>query len=200
MGESLWRKATIRLSPCVAMATGGIVLSFTYGHVRHGNFSHKLVALAGVLLFVVFAAAALHIVTSAVRRAIVARRLGVGRAAALQFILRLFGYLAILFTALDGVGVPVGHLLLGSAVLGIILGVAAQQALGNFFASVVLIIAHPFTVGEELTLISGALGGKYEGVVIDIGLTHTRLQEKDGTIVALPNATLLAGAAIMPEK
>ncbi|HEY8999644.1 MAG TPA: mechanosensitive ion channel family protein [Candidatus Saccharimonadales bacterium] len=200
MDRHFWRKAYLRLVPCAVLFVGGISLSFHYGNVRHGNFDHKLIALAGVSLFVVFSIASLHVLTSAVRKSIVAHRLGVGRAAALQFILRLFGYLAIMFTTLDGVGVPVGHLLLGSAVLGIILGVAAQQALGNFFASIVLIVSHPFVVGEELTLVSGALGGKYEGTIVDIGLTHTHLQEKNGTVVALPNATLLAGAAIVPEK
>jgi small-conductance mechanosensitive channel len=130
----------------------------------------------------------------------VSQRLGTGRAASIQFILRVLGYLVIFITALDHLGIPVERLLLGSAVLGIILGVAAQQALANFFASVVLIISHPFTVGEHITLFSGALGGKHEGRVIDIGLTHTHIQEANGTVVALPNSTLLIGAAIKVER
>lgn len=198
--RKIWRQVSAKLVPCIGLAGAGIAMSFRYGNGRQGGFEHRLAALAGVIIFVFFATTALHVLTAAVRRRIVARRLGIGRAAALQFILRLFGYAAILFIALDGVGVPVGHLLLGSAVLGIVLGVAAQQALANFFASIVLIVSHPFAVGDELTLFSGALGGKYEGTVADIGLTHTHLRQKNGTVVALPNSTLLAGAALMPDK
>jgi small-conductance mechanosensitive channel len=172
-----------------------------YKNIWHASDNHKLIAFTGVLLFLIFSTIFLHILSNAIGIFIVSNRLGVGRAAAIQFILRLLGYLTILFTTLDHLGLPVGHILLGSAVLGIILGVAAQQALANFFASIVLIISHPFTVGEEITLISGGLGGTYTGNVIDIGLTHTRLREVDGNIIALPNSTLLTGATIrLPGK
>jgi small-conductance mechanosensitive channel len=93
--------------------------------------------------------------------------------------------------------VPVGHILVGSAVLGIVLGVAAQQALANFFASIILIISHPFTVGESITIVSGGLGGSYEGMVDDIGLTHTKINLVNGNIVKLPNSALLTSAAIV---
>jgi small-conductance mechanosensitive channel len=200
MHKHIWRQANTKLIPCAVLFLGGLILSSSYGDLKKGAFDHKLVALAGVVLFLVFATAFLHTLSNAVGKVIVANKLGVGRAAAVQFILRLIGYLAILFTTLDHIGVPVGHLLLGSAVLGIILGVAAQQALANFFASIVLIISHPFTVGQEITLISGALGGTYVGTVTEIGLTHTHLREKNGSLTAFPNSTLLTGCTIRLEK
>jgi small-conductance mechanosensitive channel len=196
MNKHVWRRTNAILIPCAVLFVGGTIISSEYGNVRSGSFGHKLIALFGVVLFIVFATAFLQALTHAIHSVIVSKRLGIGRAAALQFILRLFGYLTILITTLDHLGVPVGRILLGSAVVGIILGVAAQQALANFFASIVLIISHPFTVGENITLISGALGGKHTGTVIDIGLTHTHIKEKNGTVVALPNSTLLVGAAI----
>jgi small-conductance mechanosensitive channel len=137
---------------------------------------------------------------NAIHKSIVLNRLGVGRAASLRFIVLLFGYLVILLTSLDHIGIPVERILLGSAVLGIILGVAAQQALANFFASIVLIVSHPFAVGEDITLTSGALGGTYVGHVADIGLTHTHLKQENGTLVALPNSTLLVNAAVKIDK
>jgi small conductance mechanosensitive channel len=200
MNSKIWRRANLILLPCAALFIGGVITSSKYGNFRHGGFDHKIVALIGVALGIVFSITFLHVFTSALHRTIIFHRLGVGRAAALQFIIRTFGYLAILLTAMDHVGIPVGRILLGSAVLGIILGVAAQQALGNFFASIVLIVAHPFTVGEHITLVSGALGGKYVGKVLDIGLTHTRLEESDGDVVFLPNATLLSSAAITTRR
>lgn len=200
MKENIWRRAIAILIPCALILFGGIILSATYGSLRRGNIEHRIIAAAGVVIFTVFSIAFLHTLTNAISKVISSRRLGVGRAASLKFVLRTVGYLTILITALDRVGIPVGRILLGSAVLGIILGVAAQQALANFFASIVLIIAHPFTVGEQITLVSGALGGKYTGTITDISLTHTHLRESDGTVVALPNSTLLIGAAIKVHR
>ena len=97
---------------------------------------------------------------------------------------------------LNFLNVQVGKLLLGGAVLGVILGVAAQQALANFFASIVLIISHPFSVGDNIVITAGALGGEYRGIIKDIGLTHTKLREEDGHIVFLPNATILSSASV----
>jgi small-conductance mechanosensitive channel len=190
------RKAYLKLIPCAVLAIGGAFVSIHLGNIRSLRFDHKLISAGAVIVFIIFSTLFLTTLTKTIRRVIISHRLGVGRAAALQFIIRAFGYAAIIIGTLDLLDVPVGRLLLGSAVLGIILGVAAQQALGNFFASIVLIISHPFAVGEKITLNSGAMGGKYVGTVIDIGLTHTHLREKNGDIVYLPNSTLLSAAAI----
>lgn len=195
----MWRQANVRLLPSAAFSILGAVISMVYGNVRSGNIGHRFIALLGVILFVVFATAFLQVLTKTIARIIASHHINVGRAAALQFGLRVFGFIAIFLTTLDLLGVPVGKLLLGGAAIGIILGIAAQQALANFFASVVLIISHPFSVGEHITFNSGALGGKYSGEIKDIGLTHTRLEETDGTIVLLPNATLLSGATITTQ-
>jgi small-conductance mechanosensitive channel len=199
MKHNFWRKTFATLFPFAVLFIGGIILSYAFGGIRKGDFEHRIVSLGGVVIFALASIAFLDILTNAISRVIISSRLGVGRASSLKFIMRTFGYLAILITTLDRLGIPVGRILLGSAVLGIILGVAAQQALANFFASIVLIIAHPFTVGQRVTLSSGALGGTYTGVIKDISLTHTHLKQDDNTIVSLPNSTLLIGAAIKIE-
>ncbi|MEO8105591.1 MAG: mechanosensitive ion channel family protein [Candidatus Saccharibacteria bacterium] len=195
----MWRRANVRLLPSAALFILGAVVSTAYGNVRHGGLGHRFMALLGVILFVIFATAFLRVLTKTIARIVASHHINVGRAAALQFGLRVFGYIAIFLTTLDLLGVPVGKLLLGGAAIGVILGIAAQQALANFFASVVLIISHPFSVGEHVTFNSGGLGGKYRGEIKDIGLTHTRLEEADGTVVLLPNATLLSGATITTQ-
>lgn len=194
--KRLWRQANVRLFPSAVLSIVGAVVASGNGHVRSGNFNHRIIALLGVILFLIFATAFLRVLTRTITQIASIRHLSIGRAAALQFILRIVGYVGIFLITLDLVGVPVGKLLLGGAAIGIILGVAAQQALANFFASVVLIVAHPFEVGEHVTITAGALGGAYEGDILDIGLTHTRLQEVNGRRILLPNATLLSSAAI----
>jgi small-conductance mechanosensitive channel len=198
--KHLWRQANIRLLPSAALCVAGAITSAAYGNIRSGNFDRKLIAVLGIVVFVLFATAFLHVLTKTITRLIALSHLTIGRAVAIQFALRIIGYVAVFLITLDLFGVPVGKLLLGGAALGIILGVAAQQALANFFASIVLIISHPFSVGDEIIINSGALGGKYVGRVKDIGLTHTRLEDEKGNLVLLPNATLLSSASIMMEK
>jgi small-conductance mechanosensitive channel len=200
MHKHTWRHANARLIPCAILLVGGAALSTVYGNVRHGNLDHKLIAFSGVCIFVMFAISFLNVLSNAVREIIIYYDLITGRAASIPFILRLLGYITILLSTLELLGISVERLLLGGAVLGIILGVAAQQALANFFASIVLVISHPFSVGENITLTSGALGGKYTGKVMYIGLTHTRMKDEEGNTVYLPNATILSSATIMAQR
>lgn len=200
MHKHIWRRASFRLVPYGVLLIAGATTSLVANNARGSAIDRRFVAAFGMLLFVVFAVAFLHVLSSAIHGMIASHRLGAGRAAAMQFILRAFGYIVILLIALELLGVPVGRLILGGAALGIVLGVAAQQALANFFASFVLVISHPFMVGQHVAINSGALGGEYVGTVTEVGLTHTRLKLEDGTAVLLPNATLLSGAAISAQK
>jgi small-conductance mechanosensitive channel len=109
------------------------------------------------------------------------------------FIVSAIGYLAILFTVVNLLGGDLGGLLLGGALTGVVVGIAAQQTLGNFFAGIVLLIVRPFSVGDELVLRSGTLGGEYEGVVTEMSMFYVHLQTLQGP-VALPNAGVLAAA------
>ena len=49
-------------------------------------------------------------------------------------------------------------LAVGGAVTAVVLGLAAQQTLGNLFAGLVLLSTRPFRVGDRVRLIGGALG------------------------------------------
>jgi len=200
MHKHTWRKANMGLIPSgIFMVFGGIICS-VFGHVQTGSLNQRLIAIGGLLIFMFFSTIFLHVLTGTVYKILISSHLGTSRAVAIRFMIRVFGYIVILFTILGLLHIPFGRLLIGGAAIGIILGVAAQQALANFFASVVLIISHPYSVGEKIILNSGALGGSYEGKVIDIGLTHTLIEEENGNIVHLPNATLLSNTAIRSLK
>lgn len=88
---------------------------------------------------------------------------------------------------------PIQHLLLGGAVTGVIVGIAAQQSLGNVFAGLVLILSRPFDVGDVIAVRSGALGGQLEGRVVEMGLVYVTL-DSDDVRIAVPNAAMLAAA------
>jgi len=178
----------------------GIILATRVVNFSERSVSDKIIAIIGIIIFIVFGVLFLRTLTKLIYHIMVKHQLGIGRSAAVQFSVRIIGYIAIILSTLELLSISVTKLILGGAVLGIILGVAAQQSLGNFFASVVLILTHPFRVGETVIIISGSFGGTHEGEVLDIGLAHTKIELKDGQIILLPNSTLLSWAAIMPKK
>lgn len=198
--SALWRQAGLRLLPSIVLAIAGIVLTSSFGSVRRGAIDERLLSLLGVVLFTSFAVIVLLSVTKTLRHVLADTRLSIGHAAVVQFIVRVVGYGVIFLETLSLLGVPVGSLVVGGAALGIILGVAAQQALSNIFASFVLIVARPFAAGDRVTINAGGFGRAYSGQLKEVGLTHTRLTEEDGTVVLLPNSALLQWAAISPQK
>ena len=77
-----------------------------------------------------------------------------------------------------------------------VIGIAAQQTLGNFFAGLVLLFARPYVAGKRVTIRSGAMGGPFEGVIVGADLMYTTIDTADG-LIKMPNAGVL-GSAIGP--
>ena len=121
--------------------------------------------------------------------------IGQAHAGVLRYSLALVGVFAILTFSLAIARIDVRELLVSGAVLGVILGIAAQQSLANLFAGLVLLFAHPFRVGSRIGLRAGALGGQMNGLVVDVGLTYVRLETDDGPAL-LPNVQAL-GAVVL---
>jgi small-conductance mechanosensitive channel len=130
---------------------------------------------------------------SAKARAVFEPRLGSAHAAVIRYALLLVGVILVVVITLQLLGVPVGQLVVGTAVTSVLLGIAAQQSLSNIFAGMVLLLSRPFRVGDPIRLRAGALGGQLEGVVTEIGITYIRLDIGD-TIMSVPNSQVLAAA------
>jgi small-conductance mechanosensitive channel len=197
--KQIWKKANKRLIPSGIIFLVSAIITGGYGDISSSEAHKVFIAIVGSVIFLMSSVTFLHVLTGAIQSTISTHHLGSGRAASIRFVLRMAGYAIIILATLELLGISIGRLLVGGAAVGIILGVAAQQALANFFASIVLIIAHPFAVGDDLSLASGGLGGKYDGKIMDIGLTHTRLKDLDGKIILFPNSALLSGAAIIKK-
>jgi len=108
------------------------------------------------------------------------------------------GYVIVLVLALELLGVSLVHLLTDATLVGVVLGIAAQQTLGNVFAGMVLLLARPFTIGDHIVIRSGAMGGIFDGVVLSMSLTYVTLSTENG-LLKLPNSGMLA-AAIGPYR
>jgi small-conductance mechanosensitive channel len=77
--------------------------------------------------------------------------------------------------------VDLGALLAGAGFLGIVLGMAARQTLGSVIAGFVLMFARPFEIGDWVQI------GDHEGIVTDISINNTRLENFDGEYVVISN-------------
>lgn len=120
-------------------------------------------------------------------------RAGVAASSAVRLICRIVGYATVALGLLELLRVDLGNLLVGGAVTGVVVGIAAQQTLGNFFAGLVLLFARPYVPGQRVKIRSGAMGGPFEGVIVAAGLMYTTIDTDEG-IVSMPNAGLLAAA------
>jgi small conductance mechanosensitive channel len=168
-----------------------IAVADALGGVRRED--HLRVAAA--LLTVAFAIFGIVAVRSAAREVyrLCLHRAGATAASAVRLVTSIVGYLFVLLGILQLVNIDLSNLLLGGAVTGVVVGIAAQQTLGNFFAGLVLIFARPYLPGQRIVVNSGALGGPFEGIVTSAGLIFTTIQTDTGPI-NLPNAGLLSSA------
>ena len=154
---------------------------------------HEAVIGGAALLVILIAGVMAVRSLSAGVRAMMEQNAGDKHVAPLGIVISFVGYIAIAICLLVVMKRPVGGILLGGALTGVLIGIAAQQVLANFFAGIVLLMVRPFTIADDIVLKSGPLGGEYEGLVTDMGLFYVKLQTHTGP-VALPNSGVLAAA------
>src|SRR6185437_9277356 len=126
------------------------------------------------------------------------RRLDPATAGTVGFLIRLGTVILALIVALEVAGIEAKTLALGGAFTAVILGLAAQQTLGNLFAGTVLLSALPFRVGERVRLQGGGLAGQIEGIVSSLGLLYTTFAMGEDSIL-VPNSVVL-NVAILPLR
>jgi small conductance mechanosensitive channel len=126
------------------------------------------------------------------------RRLEPGTAGTIGFLVRLLTILVMTVVALRIAGLQASALAVGGGFTAVVVGLAAQQVLGNLLAGLVLITNRPFRVGERVRLQAGPLAGQLEGVVGQLGLFYTTLVSGADRIL-VPNGVLLQ-AAVTPLR
>lgn len=170
------------------------------GHCPAGS-SDLAVRVVAVVLLVVLGSALAREAGRALRPTLF-RRLEPATAGTVGFLVRLLTVVAVVLVAMVVAGLEAKEALAYggafTAVLSVVVGLAAQQTLGNFFAGTVLLTAQPFRVGERVRLQAGPLGGQLEGVVSSLGLLYTTLAV-GGDEVMVPNSVVLS-SAIRPLK
>jgi small conductance mechanosensitive channel len=121
-----------------------------------------------------------------------------GTASTIGFVVQLITLLVVAVLAFRVVELDPRALALGGAFTAVILGLAAQNTLGNVIAGTVLLAARPFRIGERVRMQGGTLGGEVEGTIASLGLVYTTLARGQERILVPNNAAL--AATIVPLR
>jgi small conductance mechanosensitive channel len=174
----------------------GVLFCFTERKTLFPGYGLE-VRIATVFLLVVLGWGLARTVTRGLAPALY-RRLEPGTAGTVGFLVRLLTILVMTVVALRIAGLQGNALAVGGGFTAVVVGLAAQQVLGNLLAGLVLITNRPFRVGERVRLQAGPIAGQIEGVVGQLGLFYTTMvQGADRVLV--PNAVLLQ-CAVTPLR
>jgi Small-conductance mechanosensitive channel len=92
--------------------------------------------------------------------------------------------LALIFYSVPELRSLSSTLLASVGVIGLILGIAAQDTFGNIISGIALVFFQPFRVGDLITV-----GGHY-GRITDINLRQTTIMTSDNRVIFIPNSVL----------
>jgi small-conductance mechanosensitive channel len=196
-----------RAIPAVVVALATFVLGNSLGGLDRATpavfnlFGQQVVVQPGYLKVIVIVLTVIFVLAGIVATRsignelarVVRSRSNASNASAIRLICFIVGYATVGLAMLSLLSVDLRSLLIGGAVTGVVVGIAAQQTLANFFAGLVLLFARPYVAGERIRIRTGALGGPFDGVIITAGLMFTVVHTDEGPI-SLPNAGLLASA------
>jgi small-conductance mechanosensitive channel len=179
--------------PTGIIAVVALVAGSALGNVHGPGVRVRIVVWTAALVLLVFGVIAARRASAGLGHLVSTRTIPAA-GSAVRLVSSGVGYLIIICAELGLLDVSIDHLLVGAGLAGVVLGIAAQQSLSNVFASVVLLLAKPFTVGDRIRIRSGALGGIFDATVLAVSLTYVTVRTDDG-ILKIPNSVMLATAA-----
>jgi small conductance mechanosensitive channel len=174
-----------------------ILVVYDYRHELFGNDFDKPVQIVTTIVLIVLGWQIARDVGRALGPTLF-RRLDPGTAGTVGFLIRLVFVGLAIIVALRIAGLDPRTLAVGGAFTAVIVGLAAQQTLGNLIAGTVLLSARPFRVGERVRLQGGGIAGQIEGVVSSLGLLYTTFSQGDDQVM-VPNSVVL-NVAIVPLR
>ena len=98
--------------------------------------------------------------------------------------------LGIALSQFDKLNKLANAVLASSAVIGLVLGFAAQKILANPLAGILLAISQPIRIGDTVTIEDET------GRVADLTLSHTFVDTADGRLVIVPNEVVVTNVVV----
>jgi small-conductance mechanosensitive channel len=162
----------------------------------NGDWIAALISLA--VAFVVAFTIDRFVIARATRVATKVTDTTVSRAARTR--LRLIRRLVFVAIIVVGIGVALAQfdklnklatgILASSAVVGLVLGLAARQIIANPLAGILLAVSQPIRIGDTVTIADET------GRVDDLSLSHTFIDTGDGRLVIVPNETVVTNVVV----
>ena len=139
------------------------------------------------------------------------------RTTAIRFGFEIVSYIMLLFVILSILGVNPEGLLLGSAFIGLVIGLASQTVLSNLFAGILVMVAKPLEVGDRVTLVNWQYNviapsyspkfysddfviPGYTGTVKDISLIYLVIESDNQKIIKVPHGIFVQSLVINHSK
>ncbi|MHB1285849.1 MAG: mechanosensitive ion channel family protein [Leptospirales bacterium] len=130
-------------------------------------------------------------------------RLGSERLRTARYFLDFLFIVIMILSVMTLLGKGFSNLAIGGTVLSVILGIAGQNSLTNFFSGFILALVQPFKVGDPISLVTWQyprlpatspheiMSPEHRGTVASIGMIYTSFDGEDGRRFMLPNSILL---------
>ena len=152
------------------------------------KFSFRAVLSAAATLLICLVA--VHLLGKLLRRLLARTKLDERIQKYLLAGVKLILYIVTVLIVAESLNIPMTSLvaLLSVGSLGVTL--AAEDILGNVAGGLVILSAHPFSIGDYVEV------GGVAGTVHEISLNHTKLVTPDGHLVMLPNKELASSQMI----
>ena len=128
----------------------------------------------------------IRVVISIVTKPMELRRVEKGVIQFTRSCLRILLYAALILIILQLFGVQTSSVAAAIASVGLTAGLALQGSLSNFAGGVLILLLHPFVVGDYI--IEDTHGN--EGHVSEITIFYTKLRTPDNKIIVIPNGVL----------
>ncbi len=192
-----WRSWIVGVLTGLA-ALAALVVGSAFGNISATTLHKRVIGWACAAGLLVFGAFAVTRISKLLAHEVAATSVPTA-GGAVRIISAGIGYLMVIFGVLAELHVSVERLLVGAGVAGVVLGIAAQQTLGNVFAGLVLIFAKPFRIGDRVRVRSGALGGMFDARVREMTLTYVTLQAEEG-YWKIPNSAMLAAGLLRTPR
>ncbi len=207
------RPLAILLRDLLLALVVGLVLFVIFEYFNQlvfGSLAQPLILLieAGAIILIAYMVAR---AVSGATNALLRRQGTVSRSHAVRLFLNLLIAVGAVLALFKLAGVSIESIFLGSALAGIVLGLAAQTVLANVFAGLLLVLADPFRPGDRVTIVSSSYGAVWpsypheltypgvSGVVEDVGLIYTVLNDDLGRHAKVPNSVVLGALVFRPR-
>ncbi|MCK4250071.1 mechanosensitive ion channel [candidate division WOR-3 bacterium] len=105
-----------------------------------------------------------------------------------------FLFIVGIISALGTLGINVSVIIASFGLTGFAVGFAFKDIIGNFLAGILILLYHPFEIGDYIKVSAS------EGRVKEINLRYTIMQGNDGEEILIPNSITFTKVIVVKKK